>query len=216
MITSKMTKVAWMACTLSVLLTARADASFLDFTLSEFTGDEARLRVRIDDMTTPGSLNFQLDVIPSPSGNIGDLRGLFFHISDESLLSGLTATGADVTGSQFSANNVSDLDTVNVHPAGPFDVGVEFGGPGTGTDDIQTTAFTLSHASQALDISLVESQDFAARMTSVGLPGGSRSGSSKLDGSSPVVPEPSTLVIWFLLACLAMGPAGWQTARRMW
>ena len=40
------------------------------------------------------------------TGEIGDLRGLFFDVADESLISGLRITGSGVTGTQFSDDAV--------------------------------------------------------------------------------------------------------------
>ena len=42
-------------------------------------------------------------------GDIGDIRGLFFDVSDESLLSGLDAVGTDVTRDKFYADAVYNL-----------------------------------------------------------------------------------------------------------
>lgn len=78
----------------------------------------------------------------------GDLRGLFFNIADDALLSGLTVNGADITSSLFGPNgSVSNLGGGNNVTPLSFDAGVEIGTPGIGQDDIATTTFTISHES---------------------------------------------------------------------
>lgn len=135
-----------------------------------------------------GSLQFDVEVL-NDGGAIGDLRALFFHIADESLLPGLTISGADVTEVQTSANGVISLGNgANMNGGfGAFDVGVEFGTPGASPDDIRQTSFTLSHASQALTLDLLAGKDFGLRVTSVGPEGGARCGSLKLGGSATPV-----------------------------
>ncbi len=97
-----------------------------------------------------GSLRFDI----TQSGDtslLGDYRALFFDVTDDTLLSGLSASGADVTDSAFDAESVSNLGggaNVNgdiVNELGDFDGGVELGTAGISTDDIRTTSFILSH-----------------------------------------------------------------------
>ncbi|MEZ0170853.1 hypothetical protein [Microvirga sp. TS319] len=79
------------------------------------------------------------DLIASPKDapDIADLRGLFFHVSHEALLSGLTVKGPDVTTYIAKANKVMQVEKdVTMEgevgkSVGPFDVGVAFGTPGT-------------------------------------------------------------------------------------
>lgn len=196
------------------------------FTLDPYTGASSQVQVIVTQVGT--NVQFIVNVIPNP--NIGDIRGVFFNISDESLLAGLSITGADVTQVVKSANSVSNLGGGNnTNPEGPFDIGVEIGTPGIGSDDIQSTVFTASHSSGLLTTHFTTVADpvtssgpnallFAVRLTSVGLPGGDRSGSSKLgttganNGGGPpqqVVPEPGTMA---LLG--AMGLAGMGLIRR--
>lgn len=139
------------------------------------------------------------------AGNIGDLRGLFLNVTDESLLDGLTVSGSEITSSVFSANNVINLGGgSNLNGGGtpcPCDIGLEIGSPGIGKNDIQSVTFTLSHVSADLDVSLLQGESFGVRVTSVGDAGGSRNGSSKLVG---IVPEPTTAILMLLgLAGLA-------------
>lgn len=75
--------------------------------------------------------------------------------------------------------------------ASPFDVGVEFGGPGIGNNkgDIQTTSFVLSNTAGDLTLDDIARVEFGARITSVGPLGGSREGSAKLVTISPAAPD---------------------------
>jgi len=141
-----------------------------------------------------GNLAFTVTLDPG-SDYIGDLRGLFFQVSDEALLNGLKVDGADVTDSEAAADAVSNLGNganVNGGNDGPFDVGVEIGTQGMSADDIQATTFTLSHDSVDLTLDLIAEQDFAVRMTSVGTEGdGGREDSLKLVGTAPAVDDTS-------------------------
>lgn len=96
-----------------------------------------------------GSLLFDLDVLDD-TGVIGDLNGLFFDLADDSITDSLSVTGADLTGENIKANSVSKVDAYNnvngevVKEDGKFDIGVQFGTAGIGTDDIRSTSFSLS------------------------------------------------------------------------
>lgn len=179
-------------CLLVLSAWSSAEAGTITTDLSPFTGDPASVTVELDDMTDPGNIVITLTVNEDP--NTADLRGFFFDIADDSLLAGLTITGAEVTETAISANSVINLGGGNNLNGGgspcPCDVGVEIGNPGIGQgDDFQTTTFTLSHLTEGLDLSVFAGQDLGVRVMSVGLPGSSRNGSSKLFGT---VPEPST------------------------
>lgn len=140
-----------------------------------------------------GDLRFDLAVDTS-GGRIGDLRGLFFDVTDASLLGGLSASGADVTDDRFASDGVNDLGNganVNGLRKLKFDGGVEFGdsGIGAGKGDVQTTSFVLSHATTDLTLDMFSHQQFAARLTSVGATGSARSDSSKLIAVAPAAPD---------------------------
>lgn len=210
------------ALTLSLASMARAD--ILTYNAFPFTGSSAQAQVTFKDgvdALTPGTVDVTVSVVPNP--NIGDLRGFFVNLADESLLPGLAVTGTHATQLLKVANGVDNLGGgVNSNPEGQFDVGVEIGTPGIGGDDIQTTTFTFGHNSALLTNALLTSVTdpidpagfnallFAVRMTSVGPTGEPRDGSSKLGGDSnsqilggPVsngngsaVPEPTSLLLW--------------------
>ena len=160
----------------------------LNFTLS---GDVV-IQVTITELLN-GTLQFDL-AVTSETGSIGDLNGLFFDIADESLLGEMVATGDDVTGMIFEANDVTKVDNYNnirgelLKDLGKFDGGVQFGTAGMAEDDIRETSFVLSHESADLTADLFLGMDFAARLTSGGPEGGARDGSSKIGGQAPTEP----------------------------
>lgn len=179
-----------------------ASAASITFDVNDFTGSDAKTSLTLDD--TGGVVKFTVNVVPNP--NIGDLRGVFFNILDDSLLSTLTVTGANVTDFQFGpAGSVNDLGGgANVTPRS-FDAGVEIGTSGIGNDDFQSTMFTVASKAGPLTLNQFYNQNFGVRLTSVGT-GSDREGSSKLEGTAPgggtttPVPEPGTTAALGLLA----------------
>lgn len=144
-----------------------------------------------------GDIRVDLEVLegddPDATGQIGDINGLFFNIADDSLLNGMTVSGADVTGSQFAAGSVNNLGNgVNMEGAqegetgeteNGFDAGISIGHSGIGHgDDIRATSFTLSHP-DGLSLEDFNGEVFGLRLTSVGEEGSDdRDGSLKLLG----------------------------------
>lgn len=186
-----------------------ASAASVTFNVSSALSNDstpASVNLTLDDTAAgAGKVQFKVDVVPNP--NIADIRGVFFNILDNSLLRDLKITGANVT--QFAATgSINRLGQGNnINPGGPFEIGVEIGQQGLGKkgiDDIQSTTFTVAHSSQALTLAQFSNQSFGLRLQSVGLPGSSREGSSKLGGKAPgssqAVPEPGTIVATGLFA----------------
>ncbi len=131
-----------------------------------------------------GLTEIRVDLSVGEDGDIGDLRGFFLNIEDESLLNGLSVTGDEVTGSQFDANNVSNLGHgVNMNgEAGEFDLGILLGTNGISQDDLQQVSFTLGHESENLSVEDFAGESFGVRLTSVGDEDGEREDSLKLTG----------------------------------
>lgn len=137
-----------------------------------------------------GQLQFDL-VVLDETGSIGDLNGLFFDISSDVSVAGLSVSGDDITGVVIKEDSVTKVDSYNnvngevVREYDKFDAGVQFGTAGIGTDDIRETSFILSHDSIDLTLDMFLAMDFAARLTSVGTEDGSRDGSLKIGGTAP-------------------------------
>jgi hypothetical protein len=170
----------------------------ISFDLFTYTGDPAHIRVDITSDTDYFQFDLSVLPYPAPDGNIGDLRGFWFNIDPfpAVVIPNTFITGPDVTDYLVSNDNVQNFNPT-ITPIGPFDVGVEFGTPGIATDDIQNTYFRVNHLGGLITLdSFITQRDpiansfFAARLTSVGLEGGDREGSSKL-----VVPEPTSMLL---------------------
>lgn len=174
--------------------TVRSDGPDQDKVTTTFTGPNG-LEADVIVKEVDGDLVVTVSVL-TDGGDIGDIRGLFFDVADESLLSGLDATGADITGDKFRADRVDNLGKgANVKGAvvkelGKFDGGVRIGTPGIGKDDVRSTTFILSHATEDLTLDLLSGQDMGLRLTNVGDAGGHRGGSLKLGGVSEFAPAP--------------------------
>lgn len=131
-----------------------------------------------------GTLTFN---VWQEGGVIGDLRGLFFDISDESILNSLVITSPDGTMTEYRIGNdtIKDLgDGANMNGLlgsdKGYDIGVEVGTSGIGSNDIQSFSFTLDSTARDLTLADLGGVDFAARLTSVGVVGGTRADSSKI------------------------------------
>lgn len=159
--------------------------STLTFTIDEIDGDDAQVEVKIEEVED-GDLKVTLNVL-SPA--LADIRAFFFDLSDNSLFNTLTATGDDVTD-QEDDGDVNDLGNgANINGSGQdsFEVGIEIGTQGIGTDDFQMTMFTISSSARDLTLADIAGETVAVRLTSVlnGMGEGGRGGSSKLQGEVP-------------------------------
>ncbi len=196
-----------------------ANAASMNFTINDFTGSDTRVKFTLDDaIAGSGKVQFKVDYLSTGSNTIADIRGIFFNIKDDSLLNGLkieNLAATDITAKKFGpAGSISSIGSGSNNlngGGGSFDIGVEIGqeGIGQGKGDIQSTIFTLSHASQALTLAQFSEQNFGVRLMSVGS-GNNRNGSSKLKGQAPYytppppppvkVPEPGTIAALGLFA----------------
>ena len=135
--------------------------------------------------TAPGTIQATVNVVPGPTGYIGDLRGVLFNlpegvtgvsISPAAGEGPITAVGI---GSLNGIHNSARLQGTGVN----FTSGVEIGTQGIGSDDYQTATFTIS--GNGLSLADFTSKTFGVRMTSIGQPGGSRELSSQGTGTAP-------------------------------
>jgi hypothetical protein len=188
---------------LTVLASATsAQAASLTFNQSDLklnSGSTAvNFDVKLDDLGD-GKVQVKVDVA---NGYFADLRGLFFNISDDSILSSLSVDKSlypDIT--TFAQGGVSWVGSNNNNVNGgneggkkggksesAFDFGVEIGdeGIGRGKLDIRSTTFVIEDASKKLNVSYFSQQAFGIRMMSVGTSATNREGSSKL--LSPSLP----------------------------
>lgn len=155
---------------------------------------EGDVNVNVTITEVNGDLQFDVSVLDE-TGSIGDLNALFFDLADDSLTSGLSISGDDVSGTQFKVDGVTKVDSFTnmngevIKDLGKFDGGVQFGTSGMAVDDIRETSFVLSHDSVDLSLQDFGLQDFGIRLTSVGTEDGSREDSLKLGGTAPEVPE---------------------------
>ena len=129
-----------------------------------------------------GTLSFS---VTQQGGIIGDLRGLFFDLNDESVRSSLVVTGENTTEVKIGDDSVKDLgDGANMNGLlgsdKGYDVGIEIGTSGIGKDDIRSYDFTLGSSTRPLTLQDFANVDFGVRLTSVGTIGGSRADSSKI------------------------------------
>jgi hypothetical protein len=178
-----------------------AGAASISATGTSYFGPDLSVTLTIDDGIDPGNLVITLTV--DPGVNTGDLRAFYAQIADESLIPGLTVSGADVTSSLFAANLVNDVGTgsgvTNISSPCLCDFGVGFGIAGSQGDDLQSVTFVLSHVTEGLTIDLFADQGFAVRANSVAPPsdGHRRGTASKLTGLV-VVPEPTNAMLMLL------------------
>ena len=189
---------------LLLIATGTANAVSLTSVATSFTGDPLDILLTFDE-TAEGDILVTAEVI---GGMEGDIRAVFLNISNDALLADLEITGDLVTGTNTSGS-VDDMRRgANLRGGGtpcPCDLGVAFGSPGIGKDDLQIVSFTLSHPDVDLDLSLVAGQLAGVRVTSVG-DGGDREGSSK---TVALVPEPSTAA----LSLLGLWALAWYRSR---
>jgi hypothetical protein len=186
-------------------VSSAASAGTISTVLVPFTGGDVEVELTLSDDAGDGTIRGTLQVVMGA----GDLRGLFLGIADSSLLAGLSVIGDDVTG--FATSDVINLGQgANLEGGGtpcPCDIGIEFGTPGMGGDDIGSTEFFLSHDdTEALTLALFFDQWVGVRLTSVGEDyDSSREDSAKLVGG--FVPEPDTASL-LLLGLTGLGFVG--------
>ncbi len=157
----------------------------------------ASMTFQINDSTTTGGLQVWVTITENADGTlaftiwqeggiVGDLRGIFFDIADESLLGTLSvASDEGVTEFRSGDDSIKDLgDGANMNGMlgsdKGYDAGVEVGSAGIGKDDIQSYSFTLDSSARDLTLADFANVDFGMRLTSVGTIDGKRTDSAKM------------------------------------
>jgi MYXO-CTERM domain-containing protein len=166
------------------------------FTVTNQEESDLLVHVTLQELTD-GPLTRVQVTLEVDSAYYADLRGAYFHLSDESLLSGLQLTGDDITAIEIKANSVinlkdgNNLNGVVKNTYGGFDVGLSIGVPGIGDgDDFPIFSFIVSHNTESITESLFTNMIFGVRAQSVGTSADDRKDSSKLAG---LVPPPTQL-----------------------
>ena len=200
---------------IAILAATSAQAGSLNFSVSPFTGSDAKVDVWLTDLDN-GSVQFDFKV--DKTVNIADLRGIFFDVNDSSLVSNLDITAnanpfSDIDNDNFYSIGSNDIFTSRsgnlikadkaalnggvdssqypnaTAPSDGFNVALEIGSQGLkgGRDDFQATSFIVKHLTDTLSVENFANQEFGVRMQSVGA---NRQGSTKMFASSPSVPIP--------------------------
>ncbi len=180
-------------------------AASISLDMTNFTGDDILGRATLEQVGD--DIKVTLETVQSGGYvNTGDWGAFWFNVSDDSVLAGMTVSGADVTAYDFSGG-VGSVGGANNNlngggSPGLMDAGIAFGSPGGAGGLIETTMFTLSHI-DGLSLSLFDGQTFAGRLQSVGPAPSGGGGSSKIVGTHQdnPIPEPTTA----LLAALGIG-----------
>jgi Bacterial cadherin-like domain len=155
----------------------------LTFTIPGKNGNPG---VQIKAVEDNGSIHFTVDVLGD-----ADLRGLFFHLADETKLNGLAVSNESglITNFVNQANSVINLGQgaeMN-GAASPFDVGIRWGSPGPapGSPDYINfpVDFILSNAADNLTLDDIAHVKFGARMDGVKGP------AAKITTISPAAPD---------------------------
>ena len=138
------------------------------------TGTQPLLQVTIT-ANADGTVTFSITQIDTAGAALGDLRGLFFDLADESLLGSLTSTATsgltEMQQGNDSVVNLGDGATMAglVGDNGGYDVGIEIGTSGLSKDDIRSFSFTLDSSMRDLTLADFSGVSFGARLTSVGI-----------------------------------------------
>jgi Bacterial cadherin-like domain len=138
-------------------------------------GGNPQVQVTITE-NADGTVTFNVTQLGGVGAYLGDLRGFFFDIADESLIGSLTTSSSGpITELQQGNDTVKDLGNgANMQgllgDSGGYDVGVEFGtaGIGTGGDDVRNASFTLDSSARNLTLDDFANVTFGVRITSVG------------------------------------------------
>ncbi len=160
------------------------------FSMTNFTGDTAEVKVLLTETKT--GVKFDVSIVQPPTIN-GDLFGFYGSVLNDNVSAITGITGTDITKTQIAANSVINLgggNNLNGYSGTSFDFGVTFLTSGCpGGICLEQTSFTVG----GLTLADFQNQTFGARLQSTG---DNLNGSSKLSGDftgETTVPEPITL-----------------------
>jgi hypothetical protein len=170
-------KKAFIACFAFAALLITATAGADTITLTDFEDRDAESFATYTWLGN-GDLQFDLGLVDT----IADIRGFYFDLEGTGTFDNIDITGDDVTA--------WNTDVTFTGPNITFDFFVEIGTSGAGNDDISTTSFLVSNATD-----FVLGDTFGMRLTSVGA---DREESRKMIGtydSPDPVPESGTMIL---------------------
>lgn len=172
---------AILASTTLAAMPAFADS--LTVTVSDKTNSNAgnypTVQVTFDDAANPGKITVNVQVIPGPTGYIGDLTGLFFNVpGGQNSISITSLDGVPITKGTTGNNNLNGSGY-------SFNSAITIGNsPGiNGGDDFQSVSFLLD--APGLTLAQLTNTSVGVRLQSVGTPNSPRNDSSKTAGTSP-------------------------------
>jgi VCBS repeat-containing protein len=130
-----------------------------------------------------GTLSFSIACV---GGTIGDLRGFFFDVANETRIGSLSVIAITPGFTEFQQGDDSIKNLGNganmqglLGGDGGYDAGIEIGTAGT-NDDYQSFTFILQSSAGALTLDDFANVDIGVRLNSLGLAGADRDGDVKL------------------------------------
>lgn len=135
-----------------------------------------------------GTIIFELSVT---GGTVADIRGLYFNLTDTSFTDNLSVTGSDLYYQYYgSVSIVRGGNNMKGGGRSPYDVGLDFGSPGIGTDQITETSFVLSSIDgEPLTLDLIANVEFGARIQGNNPADKKGGGPQKITTISPAAPD---------------------------
>ena len=195
-----------LAAGLLALSPVAAASATLSFSLNDAQGSApSTTDVTLEDVA--GGVKFTY-LVNDPV-NTADLIEVYFDVLDPYLHLALTFSGAGViTDTEFDTKSVA---AGNIGQT--FDVGVQIGAEGSGSDFFDSFAFTVLGID--LDVTDFFGQTFAVRGQTVGVPGCTGCSSSKNFGTAPTSVAAVPLPAAGLLLAGALGAFGLMRRRRI-
>ncbi len=149
----------------------------MTFVINDTSTGGATPAVQITITENPdGTVTFSIVQLVGAGAYLGDLRGFFFDVADETLINTLSTTAnpllTELAQGNDSITNLGDGANMNglVGDSGGYDVGVEIGTSGIGTNgnDVRNFSFTLDSSARDLTLADFANVTFGIRITSIG------------------------------------------------